>query len=123
MKFFYVLTGVWLLILLMGDPASEAHGHVLDATFILLMFLALAVFAVNQRINRAVKQIQESDYDIAAHDRREWWEVAQLFLAVIVVLLLGTAVQGFGRCLSDEDTVSISCIWRGIQQQVVEDLD
>lgn len=123
MKFFYVLALGWLVILFIGDSRSEVHEYIREATFILIALLAFAVAAVAQRIDRAVKQIKEPDFDVAAANRKDWLELAQLFFAVLMIFVVGTAAQGFFRCVSSESDLSVGCVWDGVWQQLDEDLN
>ena len=121
MKFFYIFAVGWLAILYLGD--SDTDMRVRDATFMLVALLAFAVAAISQRIDRAVKQIKDPDFNVAAANRKDWFEVGQMFFAVIAIIVLGTAVQGAVRCLSSGNELSASCVWDGIWRQVDEDLN
>ena len=123
MKIFYVIAFLWLLALLTGDSASDVDESVRSSTFLLLSFIVFAVFALGQRINRAVKQVQDPDFDVAAENRKEWKEVGEIFLIVLAILVLGTAGQGVVRCLADDGPLSTSCVWQGILEQIIDDFN
>jgi hypothetical protein len=123
MKFFYILAVGWLIIIFIGDSESDVHEYVREATFVLIALLAFAVAAISQRIDRAVKQIKEPDFDVAAANRKDWLEVGQLFFAVLMLFVVGTAVQGAIRCASSGSEFSVACVWDGIWEQIDEDLN
>ena len=123
MKVFYVFAVCWLAILLIEDSDSQVHEYIREATFVLIALLAFAVAAIAQRVDRAVKQIKEPDFDVAAANRKEWLELGHLFLVVLLILVLGTAAQGAFRCVSSGSSISVACVWDGIWQQIDEDLN
>jgi hypothetical protein len=118
MTFFYVCVVLWVLALYLGDALASNVN-----LFFFLVFLALAVAALVERIDIAVRQIKDPDFDIAAHNRKGRNKAVGFFLMVFAAIVLITVGQGFVRCLLNDSPMSASCVWQGTQEQVTEDLD
>ena len=123
MKIFWILFCVWLFILVVGDSESDIHAYIRDATFVLFMFIGLAVYAIDRRIDRARRQIQEPDFDVRAENRQEWFQVGEIALVVVMIFVVATLAQGFFRCVESDDKVTLGCIWEGTKEQIADDLD
>ena len=48
------------------------------------------------------------------------WSLA---IAIAAILAIGTVAQGTYRCVKSGETITLSCILDGVQQQISDDLD
>ena len=105
MPFFYIFAALFWLVAFFGDGPEHA---VLLATITLLVF---AVIALDQRIRMIAKKIENTDLDVDAHIRQEWWDLAKWFASLIGLILMGTFVLGFISCASSGEEVTLSCLF------------
>ena len=110
LKLFYILTLIWLLVLVYSDFISGFRG----AAALLIFLLAAAVFGISERISRAVRQIQDRSFDPKAEDKREWRFVTGISLLACSALLVGTLGQGVWQCTQDGGKLSAQCVWNGM---------
>lgn len=85
--------------------------------------MILAVYGIDKKIERAVKEISEPEFDINAANRKDWFDLGRTFLLILGILFIGTVIQGSYRCLSEGGVFSIDCVSDGIHQQLGDDLN
>tara|TARA_R100001143_G_C3346165_1_gene126903 strand:+ start:1186 stop:1458 length:273 start_codon:yes stop_codon:yes gene_type:complete len=86
------------------------------------MILIFAIYGIEQKIERAIREIKEPNFDKVAANRKDWFELARLFAGIMILLVLGTTIQGAYRCISEGNDFSGQCVWAGMVQQINVDL-
>ena len=117
LKLFYVLTMIWLLILVFSDLVTGVRG----AAALLIFLLAAAVFGLSEQIARAVRQLQDRAFDPKAESRREWRFVAGITFLALGAVLIAALGQGAWQCVQEGDSFSAECVWSGIVEQHTSD--
>lgn len=122
MKIFYTIAGLWLLSLFIGESSSELNARFRDATFLIIMIITLAVYAIDSRIESAIKEIKEPGYNKRSERLKDWFEYSRFIAAIIGIFVLGTLAQGTMRCVTSGNEFSVSCVWAGVTNQLNEDI-
>lgn len=81
MKFFYVIAGGWIIVLMLRNETSHVEDGIYGMVLVLLFVLVFAVQGLSQRIDRITKAIHDPNFDAAEADGREWIETVTFFLS------------------------------------------